>query len=81
MVLFCLGLHFAQAQDITVSGTVTSADDGLPLPGVSVVVKGTVQGTSTDLDGNYSITVRTGQVLLFTSIGFKDQEFTVSGGG
>ena len=81
LVLFCLGLHFAQAQDITVSGTVTSADDGLPLPGVSVVVKGTVQGTSTDLDGNYSITVRTGQVLLFTSIGFKDQEFTVSGGG
>ena len=78
--LVLLGMHFATAQSLTISGTVTSADDGLPLPGVSVVIQGTTQGTSTDLDGNYSISVQQGQTLLFTSIGFKDQMFTVGGG-
>lgn len=74
-------MQVVSAQTLTVSGTVTSEDDGLPLPGVSVVVQGTAQGTSTDLDGRYSISVRQGQTLLFTSIGFVDQTFTVSEGG
>ena len=74
-------MQVVSAQTLTVSGTVTSEDDGLPLPGVSVVVQGTTQGTSTDLDGRYSISVRQGQTLLFTSIGFVDQTFTVSEGG
>ena len=76
-----LALQVASAQAVLVSGNVTSADDGLPLPGVSVVIQGTTQGTSTDLDGNYSISVQSGQTVLFTSIGFKDQLFTISGGG
>lgn len=73
-----LFMQVSFAQTVTVSGVVTSADDGLPLPGVSVVIQGTTQGTSTDLDGNYSIDVRDGQTLLFTSIGFKDQLFPIS---
>ena len=73
-----LFMQVSFAQTVTVSGVVTSADDGQPLPGVSVVIQGTTQGTSTDLDGNYSIDVRDGQTLLFTSIGFKDQLFPIS---
>lgn len=66
---------FAQTREIT--GTVTDAD-GLTLPGVSIVVKGTTQGTITDLDGKYNITVpETGAVLIFSSIGFTSQEITV----
>ncbi|MDE7128691.1 MAG: carboxypeptidase-like regulatory domain-containing protein, partial [Bacteroidales bacterium] len=65
-----LFMQFSFAQAVTVSGVVTSEDDGLPLPGVSVVIKGTTSGTSTDLDGAYTINVSQGQTLLFTSIGF-----------
>lgn len=48
------------AQSITVQGTVTSADDGEPLPGVTVMIKGTFNGISTDLDGGYKIAVPKG---------------------
>lgn len=61
----------------TISGTVTSADDGLPLIGVTVVVKGTSTGTITDIDGNYSIEAEEGTILLFSYTGFKVQELTV----
>ena len=77
-VLFSLMLTisaaFAQTKTNVVTGTVISADDSLPLPGVSVLVKGTYKGTSTDMDGRYSIEVSDGQVLLFSFIGFKDVE-------
>jgi len=77
LLLLCfvpLGL-FAQTREIT--GTVTDAD-GLTLPGVSIVVKGTTQGTITDLDGKYTIEVpETGAVLVFSSIGFTSQEIVV----
>ena len=66
--------NILSAQSLIVTGKVTSAEDKLPLPGVSVLVKGTYKGTSTDVDGSYSITVEKGQVLLFTSIGFIEQE-------
>lgn len=49
-LLFSFGIVFAQ--DRTVSGKVTSAEDGLAIPGVNVVVKGTTTGTVTDIDGN-----------------------------
>lgn len=61
----------------TVSGTITSAEDGLPLPGVTILVKGTERGTITDLDGNYSIDAEEGEVLVFSYISFKTQEVTV----
>jgi TonB-linked SusC/RagA family outer membrane protein len=65
------------AQQRTVSGRVTAADDGSPLPGVSVVVKGTTDGTSTDSNGNYTLAVADGATLVFTFIGLASQEIVV----
>ncbi|MCT4643900.1 MAG: SusC/RagA family TonB-linked outer membrane protein, partial [Carboxylicivirga sp.] len=62
------------AQQITVSGTVTDAADGMPLPGVTVAVKGTTQGTITTPDGRYSLNIETGQTLVYSFIGYKAQE-------
>ncbi len=62
---------------IIVSGTVMS-NDGIPLPGVNVLVKGTTLGTQTDFDGNYSINVNDGNAqLVFSYIGFVTQEITI----
>jgi TonB-linked SusC/RagA family outer membrane protein len=69
---FVMQLSFAQEK--TVTGTVTSATDGLPLPGVSVIVKGTSRGVQTDFDGNYSIKASTGETLVFTFIGMRKSE-------
>ncbi len=66
-------------QNKLVTGTVTSSGDGMPLPGVSVLVKGTTQGTSTDFDGNYSIKVKEGAVLQFSYVGFTAKEIKVTG--
>ena len=66
-IVFLL-LYFVQigfAQERTVSGTVTDAN-GLPLPGVSIVIKGTSTGTQSDFDGKYSIKALTNQVLVFS---------------
>jgi len=68
-----------EAQEITVSGIVTSSDDGLTMPGVSVVVVGTTMGTSTDFDGKYSITAKTGDKLQFSFMGYTTKTMTVSG--
>lgn len=77
-VLCFLLLHLqALAQGQVVTGVVTSADDGTTLPGVSVMVKGTSQGVSTDLDGRYSIEVSPGEVLRFSFVGMLTQEITV----
>lgn len=64
-VLLCAGM--AQAAPITVTGTVTSAADGEPLIGVSVVVSGSTTGATTDIDGNYSIRAELGQSLTFST--------------
>ncbi len=69
---FVMQLSFAQEK--TVTGTVTSATDGLPLPGVSVIVKGTSRGVQTDFDGNYSIKASTGETLVFSFVGMKSSE-------
>ena len=66
---------YAQQQDL-IKGQVTD-ESGAPIIGVGVVVKGTSQGTITDLDGNYAISVSEGQVLVFSSIGYVEQEVTV----
>ena len=65
------------AQEKTVTGTVSSADDGLPLPGANVSVQGTNQGTTTDFDGKYEIVVATGETLVFSYVGFQTQEIPV----
>jgi TonB-linked SusC/RagA family outer membrane protein len=63
----------------TVTGVVTSADDGLSIPGVSVVVKGTSNGTSTDFDGKFSIQAEEGQTLIFSFVGMTTQEVVIKG--
>jgi TonB-linked SusC/RagA family outer membrane protein len=68
----------AMAQDRTVTGTVNSKDDGLPLPGVSVQVKGTKQGTQTGADGKFTISVPSGStVLTFSFVGYASQNVTL----
>lgn len=62
------------AQSGTVSGVVTDALDGSTLPGATVVVKGTVQGTVTDINGNYSIRVEPNTTLVFSFVGYETQE-------
>ncbi|MCH7411039.1 TonB-dependent receptor [Belliella sp. DSM 111904] len=75
-LLFVGASAFAQSRVVT--GTVTSEEDGLPLPGVSILVKGTTLGTTTDLDGNYSINVPEGQAnLIFSFMGFVAQELNI----
>ncbi|ATA91622.1 SusC/RagA family TonB-linked outer membrane protein [Capnocytophaga canimorsus] len=68
------------AQVRTVSGQVTD-ESGMPLPGVSVVVKNTSKGVSTDFDGKYSLQANQGDVLEFSYIGFATQTKKVMGGG
>jgi len=66
------------AQGLQVKGVVTSADDGQPIPGVSVVVKGTTTGTITDVDGGYSINASGNATLVFSFVGMKTQEIAVT---
>ncbi len=76
-VLFC-SAQILVAQERTVTGTVTSAEDGEPLPGVNVVIKGTSTGTITDGDGKYNVaTPSDDAVLRFTFIGLLTQEVSV----
>ncbi len=76
--LLASAVDAAIAQQRTVSGTVTDAG-GQPLPGVTVVVKGTTKGTITDTDGNYSLSnVPEDATLIFSFVGMRTQEVVVS---
>ncbi|MBR1564745.1 MAG: SusC/RagA family TonB-linked outer membrane protein [Paludibacteraceae bacterium] len=74
----CLGLLIAVAAmaDINVKGTVIGAEDGEPMPGVSILVKGTTTGTITGIDGDFTLTVPNNAVLQFSFMGFKTVEQT-----
>lgn len=63
---------------ITITGNVVSESDQLPLPGVNVIVKGTNNGTITNLNGEFTIDVNQGATLLFTIIGFTEKEIVVN---
>ena len=67
----------AFAQGKTVSGKVTSADDGSTVPGVNILEKGTSNGTVTDADGNFRITVGDNATLTFSFVGYATQEAVV----
>ncbi|APU67687.1 MAG: TonB-dependent receptor [Christiangramia sp.] len=71
-----LVVQIAFAQEKTVTGTVLD-DEGLPLPGVNVIEKGTNNGAQTDFDGNYSISVGEGSTLVFSYVGFSPKEVVV----
>ena len=80
LLFFFVGTSAALAQ--TVNGTVTDADGGDPLPGVSVSVKGTIIGTTTNIDGQYQLTIpQTQATLIFSFVGFKTQEVAATAGG
>jgi TonB-linked SusC/RagA family outer membrane protein len=83
ITLILIGVVFVTgaliAQTVQVSGVVTDAADGQPLPGVSVVVKGTTVTTSTDANGRYTINVAGDATLVFSFIGMKTQEEAVAG--
>jgi len=70
---------FAQSP-VTVTGTVTDASDGQPLPGVAVMVRGTTDGVVTDVDGRYSINTDENSVLVFSFVGMKTQEIQARAG-
>ena len=79
MVLLVGFVGFAQAQYSRVTGTVTD-DKGTPLPGVSVVIKGTTKGVATDFDGNFSLNnVPKGAMLEFSSVGYKTLDIKATG--
>ncbi len=77
-ILFFFTVYLACAQIKTVTGIVTD-DNNDPLPGVSIVIKNTTNGTSTDFDGNYTIDVTDGDILVFSYVGFTTQEINTSG--
>ena len=69
----------AQAQNLTVTGVVTDSSTGEPVPFASIRIDGTMTGGMTDIDGAYSIAVPSDGVLIFSSIGYKDQSVPVAG--
>ena len=69
-------VFYSFGQEKTISGTV-SDEQGLPLPGVNIIVKGTSNGTQSDFDGNYSINTSVGDVLTYSYVGLKTEERTV----
>lgn len=75
LLTLVLGLfvQFSYAQQKTVTGTVID-EQGIPLPGVNVIVEGTVTGTQTDFDGNYSINGEVGETIVFSFVGFQSVE-------
>ncbi|MDB5144901.1 MAG: SusC/RagA family TonB-linked outer membrane protein [Mucilaginibacter sp.] len=81
LLLLLLCVAQAYAQDRKVTGTVTAKEDGLPIPGVTVKVKGTQIGTQTDKTGQYSITVTQNAILVFTSLGFISTEQSIPASG
>lgn len=78
LVLF--GFNLAQAQTMRITGTVTGSEDGMPIPGVSIVVKGTTSGAATNIDGKYELNVASNaEFLIFSAVGFKTQEVSIGG--
>lgn len=81
LLIFCLTLGLAgmnlYGQGLSITGTVTSQDDGLTLPGVTVALKGTTTGTITNENGEFSLKAKAGDVLVFSFIGMKTQEVTI----
>jgi len=75
--VFMLTFLIVNAQTKQITGTVTSADDGLGMPGVSVVIKGTTVGSSTDIDGKYILEAAASDILVFSFVGMVTQEIPV----
>ncbi len=78
MALFAFSFHGeVWAQQRQVTGTVISAEDNLPLPGVNIRIKGTTRGAISDIDGKYSIQASENETLVYSFVGFTSQEAVV----
>jgi TonB-linked SusC/RagA family outer membrane protein len=75
-----VSINLLQAQTVQITGLVTSSEDGSPIPGVSIIVKGTTIGAATDIDGMYSISVpQSATTLVFSFVGMTPQEIEIAG--
>ena len=79
-IMLFMGTLAVNGQTKEITGKVTSADDGLPIPGVSIAVRGTTLGTVTDIDGSYSLQVpESTQNIVFSFVGMASQEVALAG--
>ncbi|MFD1162910.1 MULTISPECIES: SusC/RagA family TonB-linked outer membrane protein [Hwangdonia] len=76
LLIFGLSINIIQAQEKTITGTVVD-DAGVPLPGATIQIKGESKGTTTDFDGNYSIQANVGNILVFSYVGYANQEIEI----
>jgi TonB-linked SusC/RagA family outer membrane protein len=75
-----VGIYLAMAQTVQITGTIVSSEDGQPLPGASITVKGTNVGTTTDFQGKYSLSVPAdAKTLIINFVGLKSQEIEIGG--
>lgn len=83
MAILLMGIGLSNAQVSQVTGNVMSEEDGLPVVGASVLVKGTTVGTVTDIDGNFTISgvPASAKTLVVSFIGLQSQEVAVKTGG
>ncbi|MBK7028598.1 MAG: carboxypeptidase-like regulatory domain-containing protein [Bacteroidales bacterium] len=78
--VFLFQMSFSQAQMLNISGTVISSDDGATIPGVSVLIKGTTRGTTTDISGKFKLAgVDLFATLIVSCLGFDRLEVIVQG--
>ena len=79
-LMFMLSFQLIMAQAFQITGKVTSSEDGSPLPGVAVVIKGTTSGSVTNLDGDYVLNVPdNATALIFSFVGMQTQEVSIDG--
>jgi TonB-linked SusC/RagA family outer membrane protein len=79
-ILFLLGITLTvSAQSIQIQGVIVSGQDNESLPGVNILEKGTINGTITDLDGQFTLSVSSDAILVVSYIGYKSQEISVGG--
>ncbi|HSO85826.1 MAG TPA: carboxypeptidase-like regulatory domain-containing protein, partial [Draconibacterium sp.] len=79
-ILLFMGTLAVNGQTKEMTGKVTSSDDGMPIPGVSIAVKGTTLGTITNLDGDYTLQVpQDAETLIFSFVGMITQEISIAG--
>lgn len=79
LIIFLFCLTSAQAQNITITGIITDKENGEPIIGGNVVVKGTMTGATTDIDGNYSVSAPANGTLVFSYLGYKSLEMPING--
>ena len=79
LIYFLLLSAFGFAQSYDIGGTVKESGNGLPLPGVNIQIKNTTKGTTSDIDGNFTLTgIPSGSVVIFSYVGFSNFEYTVT---